>query len=94
MLTKQEKGRIYIILDNAMYYRSKVVKNFLEENSRIVFKFSPPYSPNLNIIERLWRILKKKVVYNKFYLKFEDFKKAVDGFFENETWRRKEFERT
>ena len=52
----------------------------------------PPYSPNLNIIERLWRILKKKVVYNKFYQKFDDFRIAVINFFENEIWRDKEFE--
>ena len=47
---------------------------------------------NLNIIERLWRILKKKVVYNKFYQKFDDFRIAVINFFENEIWRDKEFE--
>nr|MDA3906879.1 hypothetical protein [Bacteroidales bacterium] len=39
-----------------------------------------------------WRILKKKVVYNKFYQKFEDFRIAVINFFENEIWRDKEFE--
>jgi transposase len=60
--------------------------DFLKDNPRIIFKFMPPYSPNLNIIERLWRILKKKVVYNKFYLKFADFQKAVNKFFENKNW--------
>ena len=52
----------------------------------------PPYSPNLNIIERLWKILKKEVVYNKFYLKFKEFREAVINFFENKVWLKKEFE--
>jgi transposase len=92
ILRKQEKGKIYIILDNARYYHSIIVKEFLKEHPRIVLKFLPPYSPNLNIIERLWKILKKKVVYNKFYLKFEDFRKQVLKFLENEIWKQQEFE--
>jgi len=74
MMKKQEKGKIHIILDNARYYHSIVVKEYLKEHPRIVLKFLPPYSPNLNIIERLWKILKNKVVYNKFYLKFNVFR--------------------
>jgi transposase len=86
LLKNQIKGKIYIILDNAKYYHSQIVMDFLKDNPRIIFKFMPPYSPNLNIIERLWHILKKKVVYNKFYLKFADFQKAVNKFFENKNW--------
>jgi transposase len=94
ILQNQKEGKIYIILDNARYYHSEVVKDFLKNNPRIILKFMPPYSPNLNTIERLWRILKKKVVYNKFYQKFDDFRLAVIAFFENEVWRDKEFENT
>lgn len=92
ILKKQKEGKIYIVLDNARYYHSIVVKQFLEQNPRIVLKFLPPYSPNLNIIERLWHILKKKVVYNKFYLKFQDFRNAILDFFKNKIWMNKEFE--
>jgi len=92
ILENQKEGKIHIVLDNAKYYHSIVVKEFLEEHPRIVLKFLPPYSPNLNIIERLWLILKKKVVYNKFYLKFQDFRGAVLDFFENKIWLKKEFE--
>ena len=92
ILKNQKEGKIYIVLDNARYYHSEIVKEFLKDNPRIILKFMPPYSPNLNIIERLWRILKKNVVYNKFYQKFDDFRIAVINFFENEIWRDKEFE--
>ncbi len=92
ILDQQKEGKIHIILDNARYYHADIVKVFLKEHPRIVLKFLPPYSPNLNIIERLWKILKKKVVYNKFYLKFEDFRAKVIDFLDNEIWINDEFE--
>lgn len=73
---------IYIILDNARYHYSKVVKEYLK-GSRVKLVFLPAYSPNLNLIERLWRLFKKKILYNKYYEKFKDFKKACLGFFKN-----------
>jgi transposase len=74
--------RIVIICDNARYYRSKLVKGYLE-SSRIEIKFLPPYAPNLNLIERLWRFMNKKIRDNKYYEKFIEFKTAVFEFFEN-----------
>jgi len=94
MLDKQKTGLIYIILDNARYYHAQIVKDFLKEHPRIKLMFLPAYSPNLNIIERLWKILKKKVVYNKFYLKFEDFREKIMEFLESQPWNEKEFEKT
>jgi len=91
ILQEQKEGKIHIILDNARYYHAQLVKNFLKEHPRIILHFMPPYSPNLNIIERLWKILKKKVVYNKFYLKFSDFREAILKFFENKIWMDVEF---
>jgi len=93
MVEKQKKGKIHIILDNAKYYHAQLVKNFLKDHPRIILHFMPPYSPNLNIIERLWKILKKKVVYNKFYLKFDDFRDAIINFFENKVWMDNEFDK-
>lgn len=73
---------IYCIADNAKYYRNKAVKAYLE-TSRIRLIFLPPYSPNLNLIERLWKHLKKKRCNNKYYEKFADFKIAILSFLEN-----------
>lgn len=86
MLREQEKGKMYIILDNARYYRSKVVKAFLEEDPRVQFKFLPPYSPNLNIIERLWLVMKKEVVFNEYYQGFDRFREKILRFFSEEMW--------
>jgi transposase len=73
---------IYCIADNAKYYRNKAVKTYLE-TSRVRLIFLPPYSPNLNLIERLWKHLKKKRCNNKYYEKFADFKTAILSFLEN-----------
>jgi transposase len=81
--------KIYIISDNARYYRSKELNEWL--NKTIIEPlFLPPYSPNLNIIERLWKFLRKKVINTGFYRKKEDFRKAVLKFFDNLEDYRKE----
>jgi transposase len=74
------KRRIHIFCDNAPYYRNKAVRQHLE-SSRIELHFLPPYSPNLNPIERLWKWMKERVIYNTYYEYFEEFKAAVLGFF-------------
>jgi len=83
LLAMQPKGKLYIILDNARYYRSRIVKAFLKINKRIKFVFLPPYSPNLNLIERLWKFVKKKVSYNKYYAEFSAFRKKFLGCLNN-----------
>ncbi len=54
-----EAERIVLILDNAPYNRSKRVKEYLE-TSKVEVWYLPPYSPNLNLIERLWKFLTAK----------------------------------
>jgi transposase len=72
---------IHVFSDNAKYYHSRKVKEFLE-NSKINLWKLPPYSPNLNIIERLWKFFHKKVLYNKYYETFLEFKSECLMFFE------------
>src|SRR5271156_5648717 len=74
--------RIISVCDNASYYRSKLVTEYLKK-SRIEIKFLPPYSPNLNLIERLWRFMNTKIRNNKYYEKFLEFKEAIFTFLKN-----------
>jgi transposase len=71
---------IYVIADNARYYRSRWLKNALK-GTKIKLIFLPSYSPNLNMIERYWKFFKKKILNNHYYETFEEFKRACEGFF-------------
>jgi transposase len=67
-------------MDNAAYNRSSRVRALAEELG-IRPIYLPPYSPNLNPIERLWKFFKKKVLYNKYYPTKTEFEDACTGFF-------------
>jgi transposase len=69
--------RIKIVLDNAAYQRNWLVR-WHAALLDIELIFLPSYSPNLNLIERYWKFLKKKCLYNQFYADFEAFGKAID----------------
>ena len=89
---QQPTGMIFIIADNARYYRSKIVRAYLEAHPRMEIIFLPPYSPNLNTIERLWLLLKKKVLYNRYFESFDQFRKACIDFLEGIGKYKKELE--
>lgn len=67
---------ITIVLDNARYQKCKIVQD-IAESLNIELLYLPTYSPNLNIIERLWKFVKKKCLWSKYYADFKDFKKAI-----------------
>jgi len=77
-----ESTKIYVICDNARYYRSKAVRHFLED-SKVELVFLPPYSPNLNLIERFWKFFKKQILYDSYYETFSEFRQACTRFFQN-----------
>ena len=67
---------ITLVLDNARYQKCKIVSE-LAEKLNIELLYLPPYSPNLNIIERLWKFVKKQCLYSKYYEDFTLFKNAI-----------------
>lgn len=71
-------GPVTVVLDNAKYQRNNVVQALAAELS-ITLLYLPSYSPNLNLIERLWRFLKRKSVYGKYHPDFAAFKAAIEG---------------
>lgn len=73
---------ICIVLDNAKYQRAYSVQHKAAVLN-ITLLYLPPYCPNLNLIERLWKYFKKKVMKNKYYETFAEFETAVEQFFIN-----------
>lgn len=73
---------IAIVLDNARYQHCFVVKA-IAAGLGIHLLFLPPYSPNLNIIERLWKFTKKEILNARYYDNPDAFHKAITSFFQN-----------
>jgi transposase len=65
-----------VVLDNARYQRCQLVQN-LAQSLGIELLFLPPYSPNLNLIERFWKFVKKQCLYSKYYADPHAFEQAI-----------------
>jgi transposase len=74
--------QIVIILDNASYQRCKLVRRYARVLG-IELLFLPSYSPNLNLIERFWKYVKKEVLYSTFHNNYAIFKQQIDDCVKN-----------
>ena len=81
LLAAHPEGPVHVICDNARYYQNKALNAWLADK-RLVQVFLPPYSPNLNLIERLWKFLRQKIINTAFYRTKGQFKTAVLDFFD------------
>jgi len=81
-LEKQTAARvIHVILDNARSNKNKKLEEYLNF-SRVKVHYLPPYSPNLNPIERLWKIMRENTVYNRYYETSVNFFEEIRKFFQ------------
>jgi transposase len=71
---------VHVIWDNARPHKNDQVDEFAKELG-IKLHYLPPYSPNLNPVERIWKLMHEKVRYNKYYEKFSEFTEATLDFF-------------
>jgi transposase len=70
-------GPVTVVLDNARYQRNAAVQA-VAKTLGIDLLYLPSYSPNLNLIERLWRLIKRRTLYGKYYPAFTDFKASIE----------------
>jgi len=75
-----QAAKIYLVLDNASYNKAHRVREQAQA-SQIILKFQPPYSPNLNLIERVWKFMRKECCKDKYRSTFAKFKTQLDDFF-------------
>ena len=72
---------IHIILDNARYQKCAIVQALAKELG-IILQYIPPYSPNLNLIERVWKFVKAELR-SKYYDDFSAFQMKIDSIIES-----------
>ncbi|MBC7346589.1 MAG: IS630 family transposase [Clostridia bacterium] len=81
-LLDQTEGVIYLILDNASWHKARALKPFFEANRhRLIRCFLPPYSPELNPIERVWRITRRQVTHNRYFKSLDEQAAALTAHF-------------
>ena len=83
VLSQYEDQQVVMILDNARIHHAKLIQPFLKEHEdHLTLFFLPPYSPNLNAVERIWGWLKKSVIANRFHATREDIRESILSFLE------------
>jgi transposase len=84
VLDKNKGKHVIMIVDNAKYHHAKMLNDFLNQNeSRLTLLFLPPYAPNLNVVERVWKFLKETVLANQSYKKRENLIEAIEKFLDD-----------
>jgi len=81
VLKEYPEGKICMILDNVRFHHSKMVQEFLQTHSRLKFLFLPPYSPDLNPQEWIFKWFRKEVTHNHNFATFDSLVKASYKFF-------------
>jgi transposase len=70
-------GPITIVLDNARYQRNAVVQALAKELGMALL-YLPSYSPNLKLIERLWKFTKRRALYGRYHPTFAEFRAEIE----------------
>jgi transposase len=79
--------RMVLILDNARYHHARSLKPFLDaRRGEVRLDFLPPYSPDLNPIERVWKLARKLATHNQYFPKLENLTAAVSE--QMQTWKK------
>lgn len=79
--------RVIVITDNAKYHHANLHKDWREERtSRFAIDFLPPYSPDLNPIERVWKLVRRMRLHNRYLGSLDEITEAVESLFAQ--WRR------
>jgi hypothetical protein len=77
MYPAEKFDRVVLLIDNAPWHRGGPVDAALEANPHLEFKRLPSYSPQLNPIERFWKVLRRRATHNRLFDAIADLKKSV-----------------
>jgi hypothetical protein len=69
--------RVTLVIDNAPWHRGKAVKRVLRRNPQLTLYNLPPYSPKLNVIERVWKWLRQRATHNRLFDTVDQMRTAV-----------------
>ena len=77
---RKRSGKMVVILDNARYHHAKKLKPLIHKYRKVLrLDYLPPYSPKLNPIERVWKLLRKNCTHNQYFQTLEDLTSSVQN---------------
>jgi transposase len=74
---RDEHKEVVLLIDNAPWHRGGPIAEALRDNQHLKFKRLPSYSPQLNPIERLWKVLRRRATHNRLFDALGDLKRSV-----------------
>lgn len=74
---RHKHPEVVLLIDNAPWHRGKPIDKALADNPHLKFKRLPSYSPQLNPIERLWKVLRRRATHNRLFDTLADLKKSI-----------------
>jgi hypothetical protein len=77
MYPREKHKRVVLLIDNAPWHRGKVIDEAMRDNPHLEFKRLPSYSPQLNPIERFWKVLRRRATHNRLFDAIGDLKRSV-----------------
>jgi transposase len=77
MYPQERFARVVLLIDNAPWHRGKLIDEAMAENPHLEFKRLPSYSPQLNPIERFWKVLRRRATHNRLFDTIADLKQSV-----------------
>jgi transposase len=72
----EASSSIIMVVDNVRFHHAKLLKKWLHQHPKLELMYLPPYSPELNPVERAWWYMRKKITHNRFISSMQDRKKA------------------
>jgi hypothetical protein len=77
MYPAKEHKRVVLIIDNAPWHRGRPITEVLADHRHLEFYRSPSYSPQLNVIERFWKLLRRRATHNRLFESLADLKRSL-----------------
>src|SRR4051812_40233656 len=74
---REKNQRVVLTIDNAPWHRGPLIDEAMQENSHLEFYRMPSYSPQLNVIERFWKKLRRRATHNRLFDTIADLKESV-----------------
>jgi transposase len=74
---KDKHKRVVVIIDNAPWHRGEPIAEALADNPHLEFKRLPSYSPQLNVIERFWKLLRRRATHNRLFVSLRELKRSL-----------------